>query len=178
MNQVELNIALEKASKIVLMISLISLLISSIAYMKIFKKMNLPAATGLFPVVNIFITGLMVDMNILLALLNAFFYISNLVIATPEIAMIVNALLVPVNAIYFNKLAKAFGKSKAYAAGLFFFSPLFLLIMAFDKSTYNLVKEDETSSEIDYAIKNVGFNENYNPYNVGNESFKNEEEKL
>lgn len=179
MNEATLNIALEEASKIVLIINLINLLISSIAYMKIFKKMNLPPTPGLFPIINIFIAGLMIDMNILLALLNAFFYISNIVIGNPGIAMLVNALLIPVNALYFNKLAKAFGKNKAFGAGLFFFSPLFLLIIAFDASKYSLNNEDsnQTNNEIEYASKNIGFNENYNPYKA-REDLSNNQEKL
>lgn len=180
MHNIEVINAFETAKKIMMIISLIMLLISSISYSRIFKKMELPSSQGFFPIINIFITGLMIDMSLIMALLNCFFYLSSIIITDPSISMIANALLIPVNAMYFNKLAKAFGKSNFFGAGLFFLTPIFLLIMAFDSSKYVLVKEgkDNPNKEIDYASKTAGFNEDFNPYHVGDELSKNDEEKL
>ena len=67
----------------------------------------------------------------------AFLIFLFLLIPIPSIRIITILIIIMGGQIYFyNKLAKAFGKSKGFVTGLFFLNSIFLMILAFDKSEY------------------------------------------
>jgi len=90
-----------------------------VAYWKIFTKAGKPGWASLIPFYNYYTLFQVAGMNGWMFLL----------LCLPIVNVVVLIML------YIN-LAKAFGKSGGFAAGLIFLNTIFLLILAFGSSTY------------------------------------------
>lgn len=102
--------------------------ISIIAFWKIFTKAGKPGWASLIPFYNNYVMFEIIGMSGWMFLL--------LCIPIVNIVMLILLLV---------KLAQVFGKSTGFAIGLIFLSPIFLLILAFDKSTYCLNSNNTVS---------------------------------
>lgn len=117
-----------------LLISLAIAVVSIIAMWKIFTKAGKPGWAAIIPVYNFVVLYQIVGMNPLwlLVLVGMIIPFVNFVAA---IAFFVLTILVDI------KLAKAFGKSGAFAVGLIFLPFIFQCILGFDKSEYQGIQE-------------------------------------
>lgn len=112
---------------IFLMIICVLISIFSIIVMwKIFKKAGKNGWEAIVPVYNMFILFEITWGNRILVL-------SLLASIIPVIGTII---LFVILVITYNKLSKSFGKSTGFTVGLIFLSPIFMAILAFDKSEY------------------------------------------
>lgn len=117
-----------------LVIAIAVAVVSIIAMWKIFTKAGKPGWAAIIPVYNLVVLYQIVGMNPLwlLVLVGMIIPFVNFVAA---IAFFVLTILVDI------KLAKAFGKSGAFAVGLIFLPFIFQCILGFDKSEYQGIQE-------------------------------------
>lgn len=117
-----------------LIIAIAVAVVSIIAMWKIFTKAGKPGWAAIIPVYNLVVLYQIVGMNPLwlLVLVGMIIPFVNFIAA---IAFFVLTILVDI------KLAKAFGKSGAFAVGLVFLPFIFQCILAFDKSEYQGIQE-------------------------------------
>lgn len=117
-----------------IIITLAVAVVSIIAMWKIFTKAGKPGWAAIVPVYNFVVLYQIVGMNPLwlLVLVGMIIPFVNFIAA---IAFFVLTILVDI------KLAKAFGKSGAFAVGLIFLPFIFQCILAFDKSEYQGIQE-------------------------------------
>ena len=116
---------------IMILLALAAAVVCLIANYKVFKKMGLEGWKSLIPGVNTYLMMEEIGVNTKWLLVAAY---GSLVCIIPIlgylaflVAMIYMAVLMCVS------LARAFGKSNGFAAGLFFLYPIFLCILAFSK---------------------------------------------
>ena len=149
----------------VLIIGLIFYIITVIASWKIFEKAGEKGWKALIPIYNTYIMFKIVDMqpwfwaligasvaSSIVMLLNNYpmFAVSveemelrlnattNPVVLITSLAISVISLAISI--VYAIRTAKVFGKGNWFAAGLFFLTPIFWLILAFGKAKYNKKK--------------------------------------
>lgn len=115
-----------------------------IANWKIFTKAGKPGWAAIVPFYNFYILLQIVGLPIWTII---FFFIP---FTAPFIMLLV----------YWN-LAKVFGKSSGFGIGLMFLAPIFLLILAFDKSTY-IGTSAVTNNGCTTTINNVPVNQEVN----------------
>lgn len=115
-----------------------------IANWKIFTKAGKPGWAAIVPFYNFYILLQIVGLPIWTII---FFFIP---FTAPFIMLFV----------YWN-LAKVFGKSSGFGIGLMFLAPIFLLILAFDKSTY-IGTSAVTNNGCTTTINNVPVNQEVN----------------
>lgn len=117
-----------------LVIAIAVAVVSIIAMWKIFTKAGKPGWAAIIPVYNLVVLYQIVGMNPLwlLVLIGMIIPFVNFIAA---IVFFVLTILVDI------KLAKAFGKSGAFAVGLVFLPFIFQCILAFDKSEYQGIQE-------------------------------------
>lgn len=128
-------------------ITIISIILI-IANWKIFTKAGKPGWAAIVPFYNIYILLQIVGLPIWTII---FFFIP---FTAPFIMLFV----------YWN-LAKVFGKSSGFGIGLMFLAPIFLLILAFDKSTY-VGTSAVTNNGCTTTINNVPVNQEVNNMNM------------
>lgn len=131
----------------VMIICILMSVFSIIVMWKIFKKAGKNGWEAIVPVYNIFILFEITWGNGILVL-------SLLASIIPVIGTII---LLVILVLTYNKLAKSFGKSTGFTVGLIFLSPIFMAILAFDKSEYLGVpdKNKNTATPEQQAVNNV-----------------------
>ena len=97
----------------------IALIIGIVAMWKIFKKAGKPGWASIIPFYNLYVQFEIAEMNGWMFLL-----------------LLVPIANIIVTIVMYVKLAKAFGKSDAFAVGLIFLTFIFELILAFGSSKY------------------------------------------
>ena len=100
-------------------VSLIAAIIGIVAMWKVFQKAGEEGWKAIIPCYNSYILVKIADGN----------GIKFLLLLIPVVNIVYAIILM-------SKLAKAFGKSTGFVVGLIFLSPIFMLILAFDSSTY------------------------------------------
>lgn len=107
----------------VIVFSLIVCVLSIIAMWRIFTKAGKPGWASIIPVYNMVVLYQIVGMNPWLLLLYIVPFVN-------YIASIVLMIILDI------KLAKAFGQSSAFAVGLIFLNPIFMLILGLGNAEY------------------------------------------
>ncbi len=120
---------------IVMLVALVLVVLSIVAYWKIFTKAGEPGWKSIIPFYNSFmIYKLVWDVQwfwITLAIA-----IANIFIPFAVVKFILNIVTTVIGIILVHKLSKAFGHGVGFTLGLIFLSIIFLLILAFDSSEY------------------------------------------
>ncbi len=111
-----------------------------IAYWKVFTKAGEPGWKSLIPFYNIYIQY-KISWNPMMFFLGLACVIAAVVL-TPEdgsgsaIASVLSTAAIVINVMAVIKLSKAFGHGIGFALGLFFFQPIFTMILGLGSSTY------------------------------------------
>ena len=127
--------------KIVVPIILVVLIIQIIAMWKVFTKAGEAGWKALIPIYNSYIyfkiagVPMLFWVSILLSVLSV---IQNQIIIY---VALIGTIIVTIYQAY--KLAKAFGHGVGYTLGLLFLDTIFLLIIGFGSSTYQLTEEEK-----------------------------------
>lgn len=103
-------------------------IITLVAFWKIFEKAGTDGWRGIIPFYNMWLLAEMVGRPGWLGIV---------MILCTFLGTIGLVAAMVIQVIIYYDLAKAFGKSIPFAMGLIFLSPVFLMILAFDKSTYS-----------------------------------------
>lgn len=116
----------------VVIIALVILML--VANYKLFQKMGYEGWKGLIPGVDTYLVLEKIGISQKWLLLLAYGSFICIVPILGALAFLVAAIYFAV--LYAGSLAKSFGKSTGFAVGLFFLSPIFMLILAFGDSKY------------------------------------------
>ena len=108
---------------------LVILIISLVAYWKIFTKAGVEGWKAIIPIYNIVVLFKIVGLSPWLILTAIIPFVGGIIFWVISIIMNV-------------KLAKVFGKSGLFAVGLIFLTPIFLLILAFGSAEYTAPEEN------------------------------------
>lgn len=118
----------------ILLIALVFSLIQIITHWFIFKKAGEDGWKALVPVYNTYTLCKIVGVTpwwIVISFIGGF--IAGMF---EDLSFISNVITIYFNVVISLSLAKSFGKSNGFGLGLFFFGPIFYLILAFDKEAY------------------------------------------
>ena len=139
-------------------IALIVLILIIVTYWRIFKKAGKPGWASLVPLYNWIVLYKVAGISPLWLLVY-------LVAGVPVIGPLA---VICVTAYCRVSLAKAFGKSDAFAIGLVLLHPIFMMILAFGDSEYQLGKKQPIE-----VNNNGNYNNNYNNNYNGNSNYSN-----
>lgn len=131
MTEQELGLFMGTMAVTMVIMSLILYVVVAIGMMKVFEKAGKPAWAAWVPVYNYWIWFEVAGMPGALSL-----------IVIGVIIPILNFLILPAFGIIYIishfKMATAFGQGPGFAVGLWFLNPIFIMILGFGKSTYQL----------------------------------------
>ena len=105
-----------------------------IASYKLFEKMEMEGWKGLIPMVNTYLTLEKIDVSQKWLLVITFGSCISVIPIIGFLAFLIA--LIYFSIVYSISLARAFGKSDGFGVGLILFAPIFICILAFDKSKY------------------------------------------
>lgn len=105
-------------------------LLTVIAMCKILAKADIPWGFLFIPVYGVYCTYKVADCTGIFWA-NLIFAVANAVIPVTAVRVIISIILIIMNFVYCKCMAEAFGKGAGFALGLFFLSPIFILILGF-----------------------------------------------
>ena len=111
---------------VLMLLSLALSVFMIICMWKVYKKAGKPGWASIVPIYNIWVLFEMTGFNGVLSLLTLIPFVGTIIIAV--LSIISNF-----------RLAKCFGKDIGFGIGLWLLNPIFMAILAFDKSEYNKI---------------------------------------
>ena len=147
---------------IVMVITVLSALFMTVVLWKIYKKAGKPGWASLVPFYNQFVLAEITWGN-------GWYFLISFAVIIPYIGSFITIIFAILTYI---KLAKAFGKSDGFAVGLIFLNPIFLAILAFGKSQYMGIPNNDFTKNDDFGTNN-GNNNYYQNNNQENMAFTN-----
>lgn len=111
---------------VLMLLSLALSVFMIICMWKVYKKAGKPGWASIVPIYNIWVLFEMTGFNGALSLLTFIPFVGTIIIAV--LSIISNF-----------RLAKCFGKDTGFGIGLWLLNPIFMAILAFDKSEYNKI---------------------------------------